>query len=178
MRIQAATFAIVLLATSAAAQVPIAELSHNYIDRLGWRLHTIGDRDGDGRPELAAAYPGRFDEEWASEVVVYSWPALSPRWMGELHVSIDRHSDMRWRADRCGEALVVLRDDGGEFEMAIGAPGSGRDGRSCGVVETFAGPKDGSPRLRWKGDESDDEFGAALARVPDADGDERDDLAI
>lgn len=64
------------------------------------------------------------------------------------------------------------------MRFAVGAPGAGSDGQSCGVVELFEGFPTPAPLRRFKGDRASDEYGAALALGPDLDGDGEPELAI
>jgi hypothetical protein len=160
-------------------QAPISELSSNYADDLGWVLHNVGDLDGDGRDDLAAAYPGfALSDRSRSELQIYSWTPREQRWLAEWSVAHSRSGQSSKPNGGTGESLTVLRHAGASFEFAVGAPGTRFDGKGGGAVETFAALGRQGQRIAWSSDDVGEEFGAALAALPDLDEDGRAELAI
>lgn len=171
--------ALTLVCGPLAAQVPIAEIEPSMYDDQGWILHDLGDVDGDGVRDVGSAYATRVarDGGYWCELSAHSGAdrrRLSQQWW----VARERSEKVFVQSDGSGEAAVLLRATPDDYELAIGAPGAGEHGRNCGVVEIFTGLDNGAAKLRIKGSEGADEFGAALARVPDLDGLPGLDLAI
>lgn len=166
------------IAPVARAQTPLAEFSSNYVERVGWILHNVGDLNGDGLDDLAAAYAGGPETgAQASDVRIY---ALTPARTVELtrwQVTVPLPKDNVRFAGRGGEALAVLRRDGAEFEIALGAPGVGEDGKRPGVVIVYPARTNAGSIAR-EGVAPAGEYGAALALLPELDEDRRGELAV
>jgi hypothetical protein len=170
--------ALVVAASFARAQVPLAELASNYVERHGWILHNVGDLDGDGLDDLAAAFAGRFELGEASEIELHSLLPSGGKSISKCSVAAKRTGVRDAPSDRCGEALAVLRHGPGAFEVAVGAPGVTHDRSGGGAVATWAQRGRDVDRLAWASNAPGDDFGAALVALPDLDGDGRKELAI
>lgn len=168
-----------LLSTDVAAQAPLGDWSNERRNELGWLVYNLGDLDGDGRTEIASAFPSRrtLHEYW-QDVAVYSPSVSMWRPRADWHVLWELEPSRYAFSDRCGEALVVLRRDELGFEVAVGAPGSGLTAGVGGAVATWAGLDSGGPRSAWGSTQLGAEFGAALAALPDLDADGRAELAV
>jgi len=175
----AAAALAVSLSTDVAAQAPLGDWSNERRNELGWLVYNLGDLDGDGRTELASAFPSRrtLHEHW-QDVAVYSPSVSMWRPRADWHVLWELEPSRYAFSDRCGEALVVLRRDELGFEVAVGAPGSGLAAGVGGAVATWAALESGGPRSAWGSTQPGAEFGAALAALPDLDADGRAELAV
>lgn len=160
------------LVTTLLLQTSIAELPRDGRGGSCWLVHALGDVDGDGVVDVAVADP----EGWHN-VVVRS--GASGKNLGGWTVAYDRFGDGNsWSAHESGAALVQVRDTSGATEYVLGAPGAGREGRACGALEMFAGLTNGSARLRARGKDGGDGFGASLAALGDVDGDGAEDVLV
>jgi hypothetical protein len=172
------SLALVVAAPFARAQVPLAELASNYVERHGWILYNVGDLDGDGLDDLAAAFAGRFERGQGSEIELHSFLPTGGSSIAKWSVAAERTGVRYVPSDRCGEVLAVLRHGPGAFEVAVGAPGVIHDGSGGGAVETWTQLGRDSYRRAWASSAPHEEFGAALVALPDLDDDGRKELAI
>lgn len=159
-------------------QAPISELADHYMsDELGWVLHNVGDLDGDGLDELATACVAYFDEKvfTRNEVNLRSWAPGAHHSLAAWWVTNTHKKNSRSGSGGAGESLAVLLRACTSREVAVGAPGSSDAG---GSVETFGAPTLREQRIAWRSDDTGEEFGAALAALPDVDMDGRAELAI
>ncbi len=168
-----------VLAGVGVAQAPLCEWSPNYIERIGWRLYNVGDLDRDGHDDLAAAFPARHEwSEWSRGVELLATSACPVSSLGSWSVIWKSSGDRHWSADRSGEALAVLKCDGGGFDVAVGAPGGAGQPDCGGAVNARTGLSGLSAHMSWSSTQPGAEFGAALAALPDLDADGRAELAI
>ncbi|MCY3002827.1 MAG: hypothetical protein NTV21_13580 [Planctomycetota bacterium] len=165
----------------ASPQAPISEIADHYMtDDLGWVLHNVGDLDGDGLDDMAAACAKDFEVKARNvyEVTLRSWAPGATRWLAARYVDYQLEKHTVRSARRAGEALAVLRSDGKSFELAIGAPGPDYQGRGGGAVGTFSTLGGFDRGVAWNSEDLEEDFGAALAALPDLDEDGRAELAI
>lgn len=151
--------------------------------RLGAAVVPLGDVDGDGRTEIVCGAPdaddaflgttdcgiAHFDYGQPVSVLSGAWQqltALSSVWPG-----VD--------GQHLGAALAALGDVTGDGipDVAVGAPG---DALTVGRVYLFSGAlgTPGTHQWSWTPSAVDSEFGAAIARLGDVDGDGVGDLAV
>ena len=137
---------------------------------LGFSAAALGDIDGDGCADFAVG--ARFDGEGnsrAGSVVVYSGqtgralqviPGVSPR-------------------EAVGSSICAVGDLTGDGvpELALGAPGWGRDGFRMGMVRIYS-PTDGRLLREIPGEAADGGTGSALGAAGDLDRDGLDDLMV
>jgi hypothetical protein len=172
------SLALVFAVPFVRAQVPLAELASSDSKQHGWILHNVGDLDGDGLDDLAAAFAGRFELGEASEIELHSLLPTGGKPIAKWSVAVKRSGVHYLPSDRCGEAFAVLRRGPGAFEVAVGAPGRMHDGSGGGAVETWTQLGRDVYRRAWASNSPGDDFGAALVGLPDLDGDGRKELAI
>ncbi|MEO2162029.1 MAG: integrin alpha, partial [bacterium] len=132
-------------------------------NEFGASVARIGDLNGDGVSELAAGAPNAVVKGKQRGLVrVHSGVdgAL-------LFVFVGKDDD-----DRFGEALAGVGDmDGdGVCDIAVGAPSEDGDDKRSGVVHVFSGA-DGGSIFEFRGVESNEAFGGAVAWAGDLDGD-------
>jgi hypothetical protein len=170
--------ALAAFVAPALAQTPLFESFRSSHLASGWILHPLGDVDADGRPDFALAAPTRGARDGLGELSFLCSPSVDGiRPQRVFHVAHQRLGALPARLGfEPGSAFVRL--PGEDVRFAVGAPGAGSDGQSCGVVELFEGFPTPAPLRRFKGDRARDEYGAALALVPDLDGDGEPELAI
>lgn len=170
--------ALAAFVAPALAQTPLFESFRSSHLASGWILHPLGDVDADGRLDFALAAPTLGARDGLGELSFLRSPSasgISPQ--RAFHVAHQRLGALPARLGfEPGAAFVRL--PGENVRFAVGAPGAGSDGQSCGVVELFEGFPTPAPLRRSKGDRAGDEYGAALALVPDLDGDGEPELAI
>lgn len=170
--------ALAAFVAPAPAQTPLFESFRSSHLASGWILHPLGDVDADGRLDFALAAPTRGARDGLGELSLLCSPGVDGlRPQRVFHVAHQRLGALPARLGfEPGAAFV--RFPGENLRFAVGAPGAGSDGQSCGVVELFEGFPTPAPLRRFKGDRAGDEYGAALALVPDLDGDGEPELAI
>jgi len=138
-------------------------------DFFGDELVNAGDADGDGTPDLAVAA---------------SYASIAGPQSGSVRVYSGTNGNLLWSANGAapyasmGSALANVGDiDGnGRDDLAVGSSGGGGGLTIGGTVEVFS--NSGVQLLSFPGTETNDLFGAALARVGDLDGDLISELAI
>ena len=137
-------------------------------DRLGAAL-VLQDLDGDGYADLVAGAPARSSD--AGAVYVYKGTSA-------LLDDSPARADGAAAGDALGTSLAVGDLDGsGVADILAGAPytdGSGTDGGAALVFLDGAT----TATTTWTGTYDDDQFGAAVAVVPDIDGDGDDEAAV
>ena len=153
----------------APAPDPVQMHGEEPFGELGTCLVSLPDLDGDGLADFAASAPS--DEQLSFEpgyVLVMSTKTLEPL----LAIWGDT------RDEHFGAALVSVPDlDGdGVPELAVGAPTARIKGVPCGRVVVVS-PKTGRTLHELKG-EPGERFGAALATLPDTDGDGKPELLV
>jgi hypothetical protein len=170
--------ALAAFVAPALAQTPLFESFRSSHLASGWILHPLGDVDADGRLDFVLAAPTRGARDGLGELSLLCSPGVDGiRPQRVFHVAHQRLGALPARLGfEPGTAFVRL--PGENVRFAVGAPGAGSDGQSCGVVELFEGFPTPAPLRRFKGDRAGDEYGAALALVPDLDGDGEPELAI
>jgi len=158
-------------------------------DRAGATL-AMGDFDGDGKAELAIAYPGRTVDGHpaAGQVRVYDYDHGAFATAAILDQG-DVPNDDPGDSDGFGWALAVGDfDDDGFRDLAVGVPYEDSIVSNGGAVHVFYGSAGGllvAGSQTWKpgllptlgNENADDNFGWALT-VGNFDGDDFDDLAI
>lgn len=143
-------------------------------DQLGWSVANVGDVDGDGIDDFAAGRPGRDQgsADWGA-VSVYSgdganilWTQVGPK-IGARHGSV--------------VAAAGDVDGDGDGDVLVGAPSydgpNALTDKDWGRVVLYSG-SNGLVLETILGDDESDRLGAALAGLPDLNGDGLPEFAI
>lgn len=131
-------------------------------DWVGWPVAALGDLNGDGTQDLAAADAGR----WKRSGRVFLYSCSDGELLRVLHGQTDEQ-------DHFGAAICSMPDlDGdGVPDVLIGAPREPREERGrTGAVYAFSG-KTGKLVYRIQGESDEDWLGGSLAVLSDLDGD-------
>lgn len=142
--------------------------SHN--SNFGWSVCGPGDLNGDHTPDVIVGAPG--DNTAArSAGAAYSFSGSS----GELlHALYGEREDeeLGWSVNGAGDY-----NGDGKQDFIVSAPNHAGRGTETGLLRIHHGV-DGSPLRSWLGWSEWDNFGTAVTRAPDVDGDGRDDWLI
>ena len=135
--------------------------------RFGTSMVGIADVSGDGFPDLAVGHPG-FNSG-SGRVEIYS--GVDGSFISAATPSIS--------GDQFGAAIANIGDmnGNGSDDILIGAPLNDQNGISAGAA-FFYDTKTGAQLRVLYGPEAGDEFGSALAALPDVTGDGRDELVV
>ena len=132
----------------------------HFQENAGWSLANAGDVNGDGRDDIVyAERDGRFRYPGAFHVYNAQGRRL---WMLNGELAYD------YTGNSLGNAGDV--DGDGYSDVIVGEPGRDDAANNAGRVRVFSG-KARTAIHTWFGDQSGDEFGAAVARAGDVDGD-------
>ncbi|MBL8860724.1 MAG: FG-GAP repeat protein [Planctomycetes bacterium] len=139
--------------------------------RFGASLARLGDLDGDGRDDLLV---GAWSASFTGALQAGAARVLS----GASGATIREHRGDAAQ-DHFGWTVAGLGDldADGVLDYAVGAVDDDDNGGSSGTVRVFSGAS-GVTLYTLRGAAAEDLFGTAIARVPDADGDGVDDMAV
>lgn len=143
---------------------------NNAHDWFGYAVDSLGDRDGDGHPELLIGCV--YDDDSApnaGSVCVFDGQS------GVLLVHLHGGAQSDWFGTSVAGLGDVNRD--GVPDFAVGSPLADDNGSNSGRVEVFSG-RDFRLLRRFSGEGAGDEFGAACAAAGDIDDDGRGDLLV
>jgi Protein kinase domain/FG-GAP repeat/FG-GAP-like repeat len=140
---------------------------------FGYTITALGDVNGDGKPDFAIADPGELRRDPGTVYVYFGGrvPGQSP--------------DRVLRGPRVGQDFgyaVAAGDLNGDGinDLVVGAPTDDAIGRNTGRVYVYWGGRDlgAKPDVELSTVVVDSQYGAAVAVVPDLDGDGVSDLAV
>lgn len=139
--------------------------------RFGATLARLGDVDGDGRDDLIVG-------AWSASFPSASQAGMARVLSGASGATVREHRGDSVQ-DHFGWTVAGLGDvDGdGVLDYAVAAVDDDNFGGSSGSVRVFSGASGAAIRTHH-GDAAEQLFGSSIARVPDVDGDGRDDIAI
>jgi hypothetical protein len=140
-------------------------------DGFGVATDTAGDLDGDGSVDLIVGAP--YDTQGNTRggcVRIFSGTTSE-----ELLRIVGEDA---WR--RLGQAVLGIDDvdSDGTPDFIVSEPGDPMRGREAGYVMCISGAEEGGLIWFTEGTAVNEEFGLSLARLPDLDGDDVDDLAV
>lgn len=138
-------------------------------DELGFCVAAGGDVNGDGVNDFAAGAPSRFNDTVPGRVVFFSGGDGSV-------INVVRAVDGR---DRFGESIAFMGDVNGDGsdDLAIGNPDDYGLFPGVGSVSVWSGSS-GARLWRVSGGQGPEEFGAAVSRAGDINGDGRQDVLV
>jgi hypothetical protein len=158
-------------------------------EEFGWTIAGLGDVDADGVRDVAV---GCLYVETPGQTSTSRWgEGGSPAGSSAVHVHSGRDGALKyavrgsaerakvvWYSTAAGPALAVVGDwnEDGVDDLAIGWSYADGESPDQGRVQVVSG-RDGTSLREWLGMEPYDRFGFSLARIPDVDGDGRNDLA-
>ena len=139
--------------------------------RFGASLARIGDVDGDGRPDLLvgawlASFPGALQTGLARVLSGASGATIRE------HRGDSAQDHFGWTVAGLGDV-----DGDGVDDYAVAAIDDDDNGGSAGSVRVYSGAS-GAALYTLRGSAGEQILGSAIARVPDADGDGRADVAV
>ncbi len=139
--------------------------------RFGASLARLGDVDGDGRDDLIVG-------AWSASFPGASQAGLARVLSGASGATLRDHRGDSVQ-DHFGWSVAGLGDVDADLvlDYAVAAIDDDNFGGSSGSVRVFSGAS-GAVIRTLNGDAAEQLFGSSIARVPDADGDGRDDIAI
>ncbi len=147
-------------------------------DAFGWSMATGGDFDGDGIDDLAVGAPCGWTDAAAKAGYVAVYSGATQR-----RILLLRSSEA---GEKYGAAVAFLGDlDGdGKSELAVGASGhdapkpAGGLRADAGRVEVRSSDAGASVLWQLEGANESANVGESLARLPDLDGDSRDEVLV